>query len=174
MDENTLHSSWSVHDPYDSYGSIWFIYLNYICRSNSSVQIIRINYKLAYLQCKIILKLTKNSGCTNNKAGAPSNTLQLTVVQLFFLFFFISPLCKPRAHPARTETLKTLHNNNNNKVCMCSIEALVFKSLHARIFLFLCCVFHVSTTRRRKGCDGKTCTIIRRTHQWRKWRIQQQ
>lgn len=42
-------------------------------RSSSFVQIIRINHELAYLRRRVILELTKNTGCTNNKASTPSN-----------------------------------------------------------------------------------------------------
>ena len=34
---------------------------------------IQINHKLAYLRYRVIFELTKNAGCTMNKAGALSN-----------------------------------------------------------------------------------------------------
>ena len=63
-------------NPYDLYGLTWSVCLNYTYRSSLSVQIIRINHELAYLWHRIILKLTKNAGCTINRVGAPNITLR--------------------------------------------------------------------------------------------------
>ena len=61
-------------DPYESYGLTWSICLNYIYGLSWSIQTIWINHEIAHLQRGVILELTKNVGCTSNKAGAPSIT----------------------------------------------------------------------------------------------------
>jgi len=68
---------------YKLYESTWSVCLNYTYGSSSSLQIIQINYELAYLRHRIILELTKNVGCTSNGIGAPSITQNGSIVPCY-------------------------------------------------------------------------------------------